>query len=86
MYLLDCVIIVVSLAMTWATLLFVLREALSLATDPVVKRTIQGAAGAAGIAATAALVAVLVHLKRNRQSLYSEDLAHLAAAEETGRS
>jgi hypothetical protein len=86
MYLLDCVIIIVSLAATWAALLFVLREALSLAVDPAVKRTILVAAAAAGVASTAALVAVLVHLKGNRRALYSEDLVHLDAAEEAGKS
>jgi hypothetical protein len=86
MYFLDSFIIVVSLVVTWVTLLFVLREAIPLAADPVVKQIMVVAAAAAGIASTAALVAVLVHLRGHRQALYSEDLAHQAAMEDSENS
>jgi hypothetical protein len=80
MYVLDWVIIVGFLTLTWGALLFVLRQALPLASDPAVKQFLQIAATSAGIASTAALVTVLIHLKKHRRTLYAEELSHLSPA------
>jgi len=77
MYLLDCATILGFLVLTWSVLVFVLREASNLSSSVVVKIIMEVSAGLAGVFATAALVAVLVHLKKNRESLYREDLSHL---------
>jgi hypothetical protein len=77
MYLVDCATIMVSMVLTWAVMALVLRTVLGLTSDLAVRATIEIAAATAAVFATSALIAVLVHLRRNRETLYAEDVAHL---------
>ena len=77
MYGRDVGTIVIVMAATWAVLALVLHECLPLADSQRVKLILDLSAAAVGVAATAALIALLVHLRRNRGTLYREDLDHL---------
>jgi len=72
----DSLVILAVVASVWATLAFVVVEALPLATRPSLRVALLSSGGAVGAFATAALVALLVHLGRNRDELYAEDLRH----------
>jgi len=76
MHLGDSLVILAIAASVWATLAFVVVEALRLATRPSLRVALLSSGGAVGAFATAALIAVLIHLDRSRDELYAEDLRH----------
>lgn len=77
MYLQDTATLIISVLVMWSALGCVLCAALPLTDDARVRIFLEVSAAAVGIFATAALLAVLAHLRRNRDALYREDLAHL---------
>jgi hypothetical protein len=95
MYRTDMTVIVVFMAGMWVVLAFILRELLGLvdllpaesmklgdgANPAAIKAIVAASAMAAGTLATAALAAVLLQLRRNRDSLYAEDIMHLDNAQ-----
>jgi len=82
MYCSDVGTIVFAMVATWVVLALVLHECLPLADSRRVKLILVTSALAVCIAAMAALIALLLHLRRNRGTLYREDLAHLANRDE----
>jgi hypothetical protein len=76
MYISDTVIIILSITATWIVLAFVLHEVLPLAGNTNIRLIIEISAVAVAVCATGAFIALLGHLRRNRATLYREDLAH----------
>jgi hypothetical protein len=71
MYFVDGAVIWISLVAMWAVLGFTLRHVLPLTDDQLARGVICGAAALAGVFATSALIALLLHLRRERASLYA---------------
>lgn len=70
----DTGLIFVFILFVWVVLGFVLMNVSSLAVNDVIRNVALVAGAVAGFFVTSALVAVLVHLKKNRITLYSEEL------------
>lgn len=70
----DTGLVFVFILFVWVVLGFVLMSVSSLAVSDLIRNVALVAGVVAGIFVTSALVAVLVHLKKNRIALYSEEL------------
>lgn len=73
MYWKDTVLVLIFIAFAWLVVGFVLREVSSLAHTEFIRYVALAAGSAALIFVTSALIAVLVHLKKNRTAIYSEE-------------
>ncbi|MBP1759493.1 MAG: hypothetical protein H6Q63_410 [Firmicutes bacterium] len=76
----DTGLIFVFILFVWVVLGFVLMNVSSLAVNDVIRNVALVAGVVAGFFVTSALVAVLVHLQKNRISLYSEELQNTTRA------
>ena len=79
MYRQDTGLIVVFIIFVWLVLGFVLINIRSLAPNDLIRDVTLAAGSMAGIFVTSSLIAVLVHLKKNRVGIYSEELCHRKA-------
>lgn len=77
MYLKDCLSILTTMIVLWVTLIFVMINVYSVASNQMLEITIVLVGVIACSLASSALFAVIVHLKKNRSDLYSEDIAVL---------
>ena len=68
--LLDSAVIVIFLFFTWVTILYVLVQALPLATGGAITLSIIAAAVVTCLFASAALIAVILHIWKNKTDLY----------------
>jgi hypothetical protein len=68
--LLDSAVIAVFLVFTWATILYVLVQALPLATGGAIALSMIAAAGVTCLFTSAALIAVISHIWKNKPDLY----------------
>lgn len=74
MYLQDCLTIFAFMFFLWIALAYVIINVSVIAPNITVKIIAILAGSTAGIFSTTALIAVLVHLRKNRQKLYIEDI------------
>ncbi|HBW37637.1 MAG: hypothetical protein VR66_27770 [Peptococcaceae bacterium BRH_c23] len=70
----DTGLVFVFILFVWVVLGFVLMSVARLAVSDLIRNVALVAGVVAGIFVTSSLVAVLVHLKKNRIALYSEEL------------
>jgi len=77
MYRQDTVLVVIFIIFVWLVLGFVLISIIGLARNNLMRDVILVAGLMAGIFVTSALFAVIVHLKKNRVSIYSEELSQI---------
>ena len=75
MYVIDSAVIWISLVVMWFVLIFILLQVVPLADDFLTQAILVGSAILAGVFATSALVALLLHLHRERNSLYAGELS-----------
>lgn len=75
----DTRLVFVFILFVWSVLGFVLVNVSSLAESDLIRNVALLSGIVAGIFVTSALVAVLVHLKKNRHALYSEELQNTCA-------
>ncbi len=78
MYRQDTGLVVIFIVCVWLVLGFVLISISSLAPDELIRDVTLVVGSMAGIFVTSALIAVLVHLKKNRVGIYSEELCQVA--------
>lgn len=78
MYRQDTGLVVIFIIFVWLVLGFVLISISSLAPNDLIRDVTLGAGSMAGIFVTSALIAVLVHLKKNRVGIYSDELCQIA--------
>lgn len=74
----DTGLVSLFIVFVWVVLGFVLMSVSTLAPTEFIRDVALTAGSVAGIFVTSALVAVLVHIKKNRISLYSEELQQIA--------
>ena len=77
MYQQDTGLVVIFIIFVWLVLGFVLISVSGLAPNDLIRNVTLVAGSMAGIFATSSLVAVLVHLKKNRVGIYSEELCRV---------
>lgn len=77
MYRQDTGLVVIFIIFVWLVLGFVLISISSLAPNDLVRNVMLVAGSIAGIFVTSSLIAVLAHLKKNRVSIYSEELCQV---------
>lgn len=70
----DKGLVFVFILFVWVVLGFVLMSVTSLKVSDLIRHVAEVAGVLAGVFVTSALAAVLVHLKKNRLALYSEEL------------
>jgi len=73
----DTGLVVAFIIFVWLVLGFVLINVSRLAPNDLIRNVSLAAGLMAGILVTSSLIAVLVHLKRNRVSIYSEELCQV---------
>ncbi|MHB8077073.1 hypothetical protein [Desulfosporosinus fructosivorans] len=74
MYRQDTGLVVIFIIFVWLVLGFVLVSVSSIAPNDLIRNVTLMAGLMAGIFVTSSLIAVLVHLKKNRFGIYSEEL------------
>lgn len=79
MYRQDTGLVVICIIFVWLVLGFVLINVSSLAANELIRDVTLGAGTMVGIFVTSALIAVLVHLKKNRVAIYSEELCQVVS-------
>lgn len=70
----DCAAIVTAMIAIWAMIMFAMTSVRAIAPTQVVATLIFASALLICLFATASLAAVFIHLKRNRESIYTEDI------------
>lgn len=70
----DNATVVFILVVLWAVLVYVISQVMGIAPDRGTSLVIAGIGVIAGSFATAACIAVLVHLKKNKIKLYTEEI------------
>jgi len=78
MYRQDTGLVVVFIIFVWLVLGFVLISVRSLAPNDLIRNVTLVVGSTAGIFVTSSLIAVMVHLKKNRVGIYSEELCQVA--------
>lgn len=73
----DTGLVVTFIVFVWLVLGFVLINVSPLAPNDLIRNVSLAAGLMAGILVTSSLIAVLVHLKSNRVSIYSEELCQV---------
>lgn len=73
----DTGLVLVFIIFVWLVLGFVLINVSSLAPNALIRNVTLVAGSLAGIFVTSSLIAVLVHLKKNRVGIYSEELCQV---------
>jgi len=73
----DIALVVGCMALIWATLLFVLFQVQELSDSVLFSVAIAVICLTSLAFLTSALIGLIAHLKRNRNSLYAEDIGHL---------
>jgi hypothetical protein len=71
----DVILIYICIAMIWGTLLFILLQIYNLAIGTILFDLTATICGLCLVFLSSALIGVLVHLKKNRMQIYSEDLS-----------
>ena len=74
MYRRDTRLVLIFIIFVWLVLGFVLISVSSLAANDLIRNVTLASGMIAGIFVTSSLIAVLVHLKKNRVGIYSEEL------------
>ncbi|HWR44534.1 hypothetical protein [Sporomusa sp.] len=74
MYRNDTGLVVIFIIFVWLILGYVLVSVSSLAPNDLIRNVMLAAGVMAGIFMTTSLIAVLVHLKKNRVSVYRDEL------------
>jgi len=82
MYRQDTGLVVTFIIFVWLVLGFVLINVSSLATNSLIRNVTLAAGSLAVIFVTSSLIAVLVHLKKNRVGIYSEELCQVISQAE----
>lgn len=77
MYRQDTGLVFIFIILIWLVLGFVLINVSSLAPSDLIRNVALASGTIAGIFVTSSLIAVLVHLKKNRIGLYTEELQQL---------
>jgi len=77
MYRQDTRLVVIFIIFVWLVLGFVLINVSSLAPNDLIRNVTLVAGSMAVIFVTSSLIAVLVHLKKNRVGIYSEELCQV---------
>ncbi|MCI8638893.1 MAG: hypothetical protein HFG41_07055 [Coprococcus sp.] len=78
MYRRDCALLAVFVAAMWSILTPVMLTVLDLAPNGTVKAIVICVAVISGAALTWGMLAVFFHIRRNRDTIYKEDLENLA--------
>ena len=69
-------VVLAFLVLTWCVLIFTVYKIIALASTVAIKAVIVISAGSVIVFATAALIAVMLHLRKRKESIYREDIAH----------
>lgn len=77
----DIAAILFMLAALWIVLIYAMTQIMQITTDPATGIAISMIGVVAGSFATASLMAVLVHLRKNKNKLYSEEINSLEGSE-----
>lgn len=77
----DCAALAVFVVGLWCVLLPVLMSVIGLTDDPIAKGLLMAAAVVGGAALTWAIFAVFLHIRKNRDQIYKEELENQALAE-----
>ena len=70
----DCTAIVTAMVALWAMVMFAMTTVRAIAPTRAVEALIFASALLICLFATASLAAVFIHLKRNREAIYTEDI------------
>ena len=73
-YLQDCIVTFTCVAILWIIQIYVVIVVAGIVPDPAVKAVISFAGIAAAVIATTSSVAVVIHLKKNKLKIYTEEL------------
>ena len=77
----DCAALAVFVVGLWSVLLPVLLSVITLTDDPIAKGLLIAAAGIGGAGLTWAIFAVFLHIRKNRDQIYREELENQALAQ-----
>ncbi len=77
----DIAAILFMLAALWTVLIYAMTQIIKIAPDPANGIAISMIGVVAGLFATASMIAVLVHLRKNKNKLYSEEINSLEGSE-----
>jgi len=73
-YLQDCIVTLICVAILWLIQIYVVIVVAGIVPDPAVKAVTSFAGIAAAVIATTSSVAVVIHLKKNKTKIYTEEL------------
>lgn len=76
----DCAVLALFIVGLWCVLLPVLFSVIGLTDDPIAKGLLIAAAGVGGLALSAAIFAVFLHIRKNQNQIYREELENQALA------
>ena len=76
----DCMALVIFVVGMWSVILPVMLNVVGLTDDPLTKGLLFAAAGVGGVSLTLAIFAVFLHIRKNRDQIYREDLENQALA------
>ncbi len=79
----DCAVLAVFVVGVWCVLLPVLMSVVGLTDDPIAKGLLMAAAIVGGSALTLAIFAVFLHIRKNRNQIYREELENQMLAEKS---
>jgi FtsH-binding integral membrane protein len=74
MYYQDITTVICILTALWAVLIYAITQVITIAPDHTTAMVIAAIGIVTGSFATASCIAVLVHLKKNKNKLYSEEI------------
>ncbi len=74
LYRTDNAAVLISIAILWMVILFVLSQVVSISTDRTFSTVITVSAFAVLAALTATSIALLMHLKKNKIAIYTEEI------------
>lgn len=74
----DCMALILFVTGLWCVILPVLLNVIKLTDDPLTKGLLFAAAGVGGVSLTLAIFAVFLHIRKNRDQIYREDLENQA--------
>lgn len=74
----DCMALVIFVVGMWCVILPVLLSVVGLTDDPLTKGFLFAAAVVGGVSLTLAIFAVFLHIRKNRDEIYREDLVNQA--------
>ncbi|OQY23020.1 MAG: hypothetical protein B6I37_06130 [Desulfobacteraceae bacterium 4572_35.2] len=77
LYTKDNIIVFASMSLLWCVILFVLKQVISISPSAGFSSAVTGAGVAVLAALTATSFALIMHLKKNKISLYTEEIENI---------